>query len=511
MSYEPKVTLFRLIAFVVILLFSAATFYYLSLRLLSRIHLHRAKNYSQEGHYDRTIRELKKAHHYQPEDYLIHRQLGDVYLKLGELKPRKGDVWQSTLKAKEYFSGGVGLNPFDAETAFGLARSEARLEQWFPYFNSMLKSNPYKALPYFKEAIRLRPNGTQYHQAFAGYLYHRKEMEELLTVVSTLARIYPYVYHELKKESYWSPPVKDAFKKGLLKAVEQGNSPREGHMALSSIFYYDKKYAEAIAHYREALGFKAFKNGTRDYFYLGSLYLKNWQIKEAEGSFLKGLTMSQAREKDLEGIYGLFKSQGLVEELYGFYGLVKDRFRLSRRMDILLARSLMDLKQYNQAQMILTDLNRKKPTAEVYYWLSRVAEIQKDWNGMELAIQKATVLDPRNSRYRQIFFSLLKRLGKLDTAENELGLIIQHSDKPSPGLFNERARMRWNRKDYFGAVDDWKSAIRLAPRTASYYAQAAEGFIKVGDLPQAIEYYQRAVKLDPKNKRYKKRYGELGD
>ena len=128
---------------------------------------------------------------------------------------------------------------------------------------------------------------------------------------------------------------------------------------------------------------------------------------------------------------------------------------------------------------------------------------------MELAIQKATVFEPNNTRYRMIFFKLLKQLKKLGSAEREIGLIIQHSDKPSSVLFNERAQIRWIRKDYFGAIKDWKSAIQLAPRKASFYVRTAEAYIKLGDWRMAMEYYQKAVKIAPENRRYQKRYLEL--
>ena len=129
-------------------------------------------------------------------------------------------------------------------------------------------------------------------------------------------------------------------------------------------------------------------------------------------------------------------------------------------MHITSARYLIDLKQYRKAQRILTDLNRRIPDAEAYYWLARIDEIEKDFDAMELHIQKATVLDPSNMNYRQMFYGLLKRLGKLETAEREIDLMIQNSENPSPQLFDERAKLRQNRKDYTGAVEDWKSAIR---------------------------------------------------
>jgi len=178
-------------------------------------------------------------------------------------------------------------------------------------------------------------------------------------------------------------------------------------------------------------------------------------------------------------------------------------------MDILLARTLIDLKQYNHARRLLEETNLKQPSAEAWYWLARIAEAEQDWNAMELAIQKATVLDPGNSRYHLIFSQVLKRRNKLERAEREASLAVGYQEKPSPWFYNHRAGVRWSRGDYAGALNDWKSAIALKPDAASFYAQAAEACIKIGDLTRAKEYYRKAVALEPANERYGKRYQEL--
>ncbi len=128
---------------------------------------------------------------------------------------------------------------------------------------------------------------------------------------------------------------------------------------------------------------------------------------------------------------------------------------------------------------------------------------------MELNIQKATVLEPSNIHYRRIFYGLLNRLGKYKTAEREIGLMIENSDRPSPRLFDERARLRLKHKNYTGAIEDWKAAIRFAPNQAAYHANIAEAYEKLGDLSPALEYYQKALKLNPGNKDYAGKYKKL--
>ncbi|MFH1479987.1 MAG: hypothetical protein ABIG67_01850 [Pseudomonadota bacterium] len=332
---------------------AVAALYPLTLRLASQIHAYRAKNHLLKGHYGLASINLEKAHACQPADYSILNELGEVYHRLGELVPRPKEAWSYALKAKEITLKAVRLNPLDAESAYGLARAEARLEQLYSHLHPGERTNPHQPLPYYEQALRLRPNGIFYHYALALYLYQHDRQEDLLRIVRNLARVYPPVYPYLKKEKFWSPTVRDAVKQGLEQAVVEGISPRDAHKALSSLFAGDKALPEAITHYEKALLFRAFENSAGDFIHLGRLHLKNGAIEEAEDFFIKGLARSRARERDLEGLYHVYKNEGLLERLQAFYDRVRNQFRLSGRMDLLTARSLIELKQYNQARRIL--------------------------------------------------------------------------------------------------------------------------------------------------------------
>jgi tetratricopeptide (TPR) repeat protein len=492
-----------------ILVLSAICLYFLSVRLVAQIHYQRARNLFHKGYYTPAASHLKKACHYRPNDYLIWRELGRVYHKLGRSVPGAKQAFLFALKSKDYYLEAGRLNPIDAETVYGLARQEARLETLYEYLYPEKSNDPYEALPYFEKTIRLRPNGIRYHYALARYLYSQKKTDGLVPIIRTLSRIYPPSYHYMKKEPFWSPPVKEAARNGIEQAFEQGISKRQAHKAMSSLLADEREWAGALSHYRQALGCQPFSNSAGDYIHLGRLYLNNGALEEAEESFFKALDLSRSKEKDLERLYWVYKNEGSMEELYRFYQQVSRRFVLSSRMDILVARSLIDLKRYHKARQILVDLNQKEPTAEAYYWLARIAQTEKDWDGMELAIQKATVLEPVNGRYHFLFSRLLNQIKKLERAEKEAGLAIKHTANPSPWLFNNRAWIRWALKDHLGAAKDWESAIRLSPEKASFYARAGEAYRMLGYWPAAIDYYQKAMELDPENRHYKKRYREI--
>ena len=496
---------FLISALMLLLLVMAS--YLFCMRLISQIYYQKAVNHSRDGCCETAVNHLETAIRYQANDPLIWKELGKAYHNLGVLRPIK-EAFGFATKAKHAYLKAVRSNPLDAEATYGLAREEARLEQIYPYLHHQ-NNNPYHALPYFEEAIRLRPNSILCHYALARYLHQQKKTEALLRIVSNLARIYPPVYGYLKKETFWSPKFEEAVKEGLKQAIDEGISPRDAHTAMSSLLTGEKDWTGAISHYQKALAVEAIDNNSAHYLHLGRLYVANGQLEEAETSFFKALAMSQTREKDLEGLYGVYKGNNYSEDLYLFYERVSKNFALSPRMDILLARSLIDLNRYNRAGRILDELNRKEPLAEAYSWLARIAEKEKDWDNVELSIQKATVLDPENSSYHMRFSRVLKRLKKVDRAEKEAGLAIKHSAKPSSGLFDYRARIRWSKNDYQGALEDWTSAMALEPKKAYFHARAAEAHLNLGQWSRAVDQYKKAIHLDPKNKTYQKRYDKL--
>jgi tetratricopeptide (TPR) repeat protein len=104
---------------------------------------------------------------------------------------------------------------------------------------------------------------------------------------------------------------------------------------------------------------------------------------------------------------------------------------------------------------------------------------------------------------------LLKRKKKFESAEWQLDLMIGNSEVASASLFDEKAWLRWKQKDYKGALKAWQSAIRLKSDSATYYAQAAEAYLMLGNWSGAVSYYKIFTKLDPQNDRYTKRYREI--
>lgn len=348
-----------------VLILSIAAFHTLYLRLISQIYYTKARKFQKDGSLGLAVNNYNKAADYQPRDANIWQKLAEAQLNMGYKKsPREALLY--TLKAKDLYLRAGRYNPLDAETAYGLARTESRLEQIYQRLKPEEKNNPYDALPYFERAIRLRPNSITFHYAMARYLFRHGKDKALFQIVRSTARIYPSAYTFLKKERLWSAPVKEAVQLGLMDAIKQGLSPESAHKVMSSMLAEDKEWGRSIVHYQKALEFNEDNISERDYITLGRLYLKNNQPEEAKISFIKGLNLSTPIENAFENISRIYKDDKHIDDYDVFCREVNERFVFSSKMHIISARYHIDLKQYSSAKRILMDLNRETPTAETY-------------------------------------------------------------------------------------------------------------------------------------------------
>ena len=404
-----------------ILILASAALFFLFFRFMSQIHVHMALNQIRQEYYGLAVNHLEKAAKYQPSDYSISKKQGEVWFKIASFQGGSKSAYLSIKKSEDYLRQSLQANPLDARTAYALAKTELMLEKLHPRFNPD-KASPHDPMKYYQLAIRLRPNGIRYHYGLLYYFEDHGMKNEMLPIVRKLMRIYPYAYHQFKTEAFWSPDIRSACMKGLKDNIKLKHFVKQSHLILSTMMTKDKNWPEAVRHYGEAMKLKTFRNTAGNHIQLGRLFLQNNQFGEAENSFSNALAVSRHPEKDLERLYYLYKREKKSNLFHNFYLRIKDGVFFSYRAEILAARALMDMTEYNKAKEILDKLNRQTPKAEAYYWLARIAEKKHDWDAMELSIQKATLYAPRNGLYHAVFAGVLRKMNKHERAAREAGL-----------------------------------------------------------------------------------------
>ncbi len=424
-----------------ILLISSFLLCLLSLRMISQIHISRADQYIQKEYYGLAISRLEKAAGLFPEnaekkggdaqkgfrtffrhlllDDSVYRRLGEAYFRMSRISPDIKTGISCLEKSAVYYRQALTANPLDMRIPFGLALAEWQLEKIFRMQGAPQSLSAYQALPHFRQAVRLRPHGIQNNFSLLRYLAWSGKEQEMFSLIRKLVRNYPPLYHYLKKENFWSDAFRSAGIQGLEEAIEKNILPRHARMILSGIMAEDKKWDKAVFHYEKALTHRSFENLSAHYYGLGRLLFYNGEKEKARREFLRGLHMSRKREKDLEQLYLFYRKQEETEAFSAFLWEIRDIFRLSFRAEILMARVEMDLQNHAEAKKILHSINERRPEAEAFYWLARIAEQEKDWDSMEIFIQKATVHDPENRHYHAVFANVLRKLKKFERARKE--------------------------------------------------------------------------------------------
>ena len=390
---------------------SGAFFYIAGRRLVSQIYYTKANSAFKDKYYWIAVQDLKKAIDYQPNDIIFWRKLAEVYDAIGEEEVSTRGAFIFADRAQKAYKTANQLNPLDAVAVIGLAKTEGRMQQLYPYLYPDGPSNPYDPLPYFMSAIKLKPNGIYYHFALARYLYQAGREQELFQTVQSLARMFPGVYDRLKREPLWSADVQAAVKRGLRQAIDEKIAVKDAQRSLSYALADENKWSEATYHFKEALSYQREISAT-DYIQLGRLQLNDDAAEEAIVCFVRALTICPDKEKSLGAIINTFSNKNHQKEFSQFYSDIDKHFFLSPEMHISAAKKFIELKQLDRARGILTAVNENRPSGDAYYWLARIAEIEKDWDAMEINIQKATVLEPTNKHYKTVFLQLRKRLGK---------------------------------------------------------------------------------------------------
>ncbi len=413
-----------------------------------------------------------------------------------------------TEKAIRAFQKAVSQNSLEASLFFLLASAEARLEKLALYTGKVLADPAPNPLSHFQKAIELAPNTAQYHIALAEYLYDQNRLSLLEKMIRDLGRIYPDSYYRIQDEPFWSKSMAPALISGLEKATLHSITAKSAHEVLSRILERQSRFQEAVFHFQKSLELKA-EIGTHDLIRLGSLHLSEGTSEKAIQAFIEALISSKNKNESIKNIYWTYERLKKFEAFLAFFKAAKAKGLFFPRDDLYAARAQLRLNNLDNAKEILLPLSRQHPSGEAYSLLAEISEKEKDWDSMERFIQKATVQDPGNYWNHYKFSEVLNRKNKLDEAEKEADLAIMNSDESRPWLFSHRAWIRWQKKDYPNAVEDWDKAATYDPENPDYPNWIGDVYHKMGRWDDALRFYRQALILDPKNIKLHEKHDSL--
>lgn len=346
------------------------------------------------------------------------------YHKAKQAKLNKIDRYAYLKTSLDYFLPAAAGNPHDIMAARGIAQTTAELEFLFPELLPG-KQNPYNAIPLYKKSLDLEPNGLITNYSAAEY-YQKKGLKKVLNnQVEKAAKIFPSITR-LKNQPFYVDANKEAVKKGFKLAVKENIMPKAANLSLSALANKEKDFLLAAQYYKAALNFQD-GISTKNYLALGNLLIKAKEKPEANQKLLTGLTQSKQFSKDLNRIYYNYKAQNDLAGFIEFSTFAKNNGFHSEQLEISAAKAQIELGLKDSAKQTLNQLKKKSSDNPlIFYLLAQIARKEKDWDNMELSIQRATVLDPTNSKYLGLLADALIYQRKYASARPYLLKAIQH-------------------------------------------------------------------------------------
>lgn len=422
--------------------------YVLVFLYLSRSHYKHAELGIENGIYDPIHIHLIKARELLPlktapflckvDLQRIHTSLGKVwYEKARKEKINQIDHYAAMEKSLEHYKTALEFGTSDILAVKGIAQTTAELEFVFPNIFPG-KENKYNALPLFDQVLKIHPANMESQKTIAKYLYKKGLKEELYAQIQHMAERSPSCYSALKKESFYSPFLASAVKKGLEEAIEKKITLEYAYVSLSILLEDENQFFESAQYLKKAMEFQRIGKTTNNLIKLGFLFLKAEKKRLSAEAFLSGLNKTTTPQKHLDTIYNQFKKQKNYSGFVEFAIFAEVNNFTNDKLQLHVAKAQIAQQLFEPAKETLRSINVAEPNPEAWYLLAIIAQKQKDWDAMELSIQKATVLDPYNGKYFNILANALIYQKKYESAVK----YMQEAIKNNPGNQNYKIKLK---------------------------------------------------------------------
>lgn len=413
--------------------------------------------------------------------------------------------------AKVFFQMAADVSQLEVKAVSGLASVEAALEADYAELYPDA-DNPYNALKFFKLALDLYPTGTTIHYQFIDYLAILGSTEELQEAVQRIAALYPPSYHELKDKALFTLPIRNAFKAGLNRAVKDNICRGDAYRILSLMAAEDNEYILAIAYYQAFMEVSPNKDMSKHHLNLGKMFLKLQQLDKARTKFIKALSLTSDKESYIQDIFTFYTEQKLNQAFVKFAKTAEQEFSLSDLVHILMAKSFIKLDLEVLASQRLQRISSQQYSAEKFYCMAMIAQKNQNWERMEILLQKAIELVPRNRKYYALLSRVFFHQNKFEKAEYAASTAIAIAAQKGAldqWLLDNRGWIRLQRKELYGAIRDWQLAISFDEENAAFYHQLSVVYEQLRNRKAAFKYAKLALQKDPADMSYRKRLAGL--
>ncbi|MBW4683406.1 MAG: tetratricopeptide repeat protein [Microcoleus vaginatus WJT46-NPBG5] len=291
----------------------------------------------------------------------------------------------------------------------------------------------------------------------------------------------------------------------------------EAYTELGSALLSLCRYEEAIAAYRQVTQLTS-KRDTASYAYnqIGLSFRLQGKYAEAIAAYEKALQLADTPEqsqRNYDGIGKVLEAQGKYEEAISAY-----RKAIAGRSD-------PELVDFMHLESLLERLNRQEDLVKIYR-----QEFQRLPQNYSLAISLGNLLiklnrfDEAEAHYRQVlqsdvlkapntYIGLAEALSGQGKREPALDAYQKAVEVYQPNTTGSLLFPACDSSSFSGSISDklmerelydlvimlCRKDISAFPNYSSAYNQLGEAFLGQGKLPEALEAFQQATVIDPKN------------
>jgi tetratricopeptide (TPR) repeat protein/O-antigen ligase len=387
----------------------------------------------------------------------------------------------------------IDLNPLEGSFWFGLGQTS--------WWLATVDGEGDEVGSFFLEAVARDPNNGKFLYGLISYYLSTGEPDRCEKHIRRLALVYPDAYRHLRDQPGWREELGVSYEDVLEGATR---SPMVGTQALGVLAFMSaqrRNWAQAAGYTEEMIERAGSTAAPRWYIELARYYLKLGKDSHAKEAFSQALERSGEDEDllcDLLRTCRNTKALGLWVEIGREFD--ESGTRTPGLLALLLGKAYFYQHDFASARRHLRRSLAWKETAEAHGFLAEIALKRKHWDTAELESQRAITLQPDNGHYYYLFARSLKAQEKYGSALDAIDEAIHYSTAPAH-YYGTRGWLHWELHSYDEAIQNWKTACRLAPEDARYPLWIARAYRRIKDYPTATSFYLTALGLQPENRR----------
>ena len=446
----------RNILTICILLFFATSSYYLYRMFMGDCYITLAQEIEKGDERNTAIPAYRKAIEYARGNPEYHFLSGKFYLKFARAANDRGlkeTLFKRALNELEQAKKG---STKDAGVYLALAQTSEEL--------SYLTDQTDQTDQYYRTALSLYPNSTQYRYLLARYCKRKGKIGEALRHIKTMISLDPNTNRYIQRNPFWQVTgIDEAVEDGLSEALENRFTRNSAAGLLASRLAAKGEWIEAASLYKQAMPKGAFVDLTPYYLRMGRYLLHGGKEKEAEAYFLRALDVASDRAVRIKHFIRDYKRAGKFDELFGLFEYLKRRYPDLVEIDLYWGQVLYGQKDYPGARSRLDRFLERKETAEADYWMARICERLKEPYAAETYIKRAIKWEPENAGYHHFYAGLLFEEWRFSNALKEADAAILASDGKNPWYLDRKAWILYRMNRYKESIEAWESAAGLRP------------------------------------------------